>query len=67
MEKRKRVHFNSFMRDVHSSIHSVKNRESYKRAEGDTKPIPFDPTKPVADMIAEELSLICFDEFQVSN
>lgn len=66
VENRTRVHFNSFMAKVHSQIHSVKNKESFRRAEGDTKPIPFDPTKPVADMIANETWLICFDEFQVS-
>lgn len=65
VSKRNRVHFNSFMTKVHSQIHSVKNQEIYRRAEGDTKPIPFDPTAPVAQMIAENTWLICFDEFQV--
>lgn len=66
MKKRDRIHFNSFMTKVHADIHSVKNRESYRRAEGDTKPNAFDPTAPVADMIMDRLWLICFDEFQVS-
>lgn len=67
IHQRERVHFNSFMTKVHAKIHAVKNKESYRRAEGDTKPIPFDPTEPVADMIASDTWLICFDEFQVTD
>lgn len=67
VDKKERVHFNAFMTKTHSMIHAVKNKESYRRAEGDTKPIPFDPTAPVAQMILDKTWLICFDEFQVSN
>lgn len=67
VDKRERVHFNAFMTRTHSMIHAVKNKESFRRAEGDTKPIAFDPTAPVAQMILDKTWLICFDEFQVSN
>lgn len=67
VDKRERVHFNAFMTKTHSMIHAVKNMESHRRAEGDTKPIPFDPTAPVARMILDKTWLICFDEFQVST
>lgn len=63
--KKQRVHFNSFMTNIHAQIHNVKYQESHRRAAGDTKPNAFDPTKPVADMLAAETWLICFDEFQV--
>lgn len=53
------------MTKVHAKIHDVKVTESYRRDAGDTKPKAFDPTKPVADMIANDSWLICFDEFQV--
>lgn len=65
IDRKKRVHFNSFMTKVHAKIHEVKVAESYRREAGDTKPKAFDPTKPVADMIANDSWLICFDEFQV--
>lgn len=64
MEKKKRVHFNSFMTDVHSRIHELKNKQV--RDLNSTKPQPFDPIKPVADLITSSTHLICFDEFQVS-
>ncbi|GAB0093187.1 N2B [Sergentomyia squamirostris] len=66
IEKKRRVHFNSFMTEVHSQIHTVKKSQQivYSR---DDKPKPFDPTKPVADHIAKSAWLICFDEFQVTD
>uniref|UniRef100_A0A1B0GJ93 Atpase n=2 Tax=Lutzomyia longipalpis TaxID=7200 RepID=A0A1B0GJ93_LUTLO len=66
IEQKRRVHFNSFMTEVHSKIHTVKKSQElvYSR---DDKPKPFDPTKPVADSIARDSWLICFDEFQVTD
>ena len=56
------------MTNVHARIHDVKETESLKYLnDGNTKPRPFDPTKPVAEMIANEAWLICFDEFQVKK
>lgn len=66
IDKKKRVHFNSFMTDVHARIHDVKEHENRRTInEVRTKTKPFDPTKPVADMISDNAWLICFDEFQV--
>lgn len=66
IDKKKRVHFNSFMTDVHARIHDVKEDENCRTInEVRNKTKPFDPTKPVADMIADNAWLICFDEFQV--
>lgn len=68
IDKKKRIHFNSFMTDVHARIHEVKQEESKNlKYVGSDKPNPFDPTRPVADMIARDCWLICFDEFQVNN
>lgn len=68
IDKKKRVHFNSFMTDIHARIHDVKEAENLRTLnEVKTKPKPFDPTKPVADMISDKAWLICFDEFQVGN
>lgn len=49
-----RVHFHSFMIDIHKRIHNTKRTVC-----GD--PIPF-----VADSISQNHWLICFDEFQAS-
>ncbi|XP_031640620.1 putative ATPase N2B [Contarinia nasturtii] len=66
ISKKKRIHFNSFMTDVHAKIHEVKEKESkiYQYV-GSDKANPFDPTQPVADMITKDTWLLCFDEFQV--
>lgn len=37
------------------------------RKKSDENEEPFDPTAPVADIIAKESWLICFDEFQVTD
>lgn len=65
IDRKRRVHFNSFMTDVHSKIHEIKSRQV--RDVSNTKPQPFDPIKPVAEIITQDSWLICFDEFQVSR
>ncbi|XP_050464744.1 putative ATPase N2B isoform X1 [Cataglyphis hispanica] len=65
IENKKRVHFHSFMLDVHSRVHKVK--KMIVRDTTSTKLQPFDPIPPVASSIAEETWLLCFDEFQVTD
>ncbi|XP_057327467.1 putative ATPase N2B isoform X1 [Microplitis mediator] len=65
IENKQRVHFNSFMLDIHAKIHQVK--QTIKRDVSKTKPEPFDPIPPVAQMITENTWLLCFDEFQVTD
>ena len=58
---KRRVHFHSFMADVHKRIHEF--RQSVKEGSiKDTDPIP-----PVATALAREAHLICFDEFTVTD
>ena len=52
MTKKRRVHFFGFMADVHARIHA-------RRAE------KGDPILPVAQDLAAETTLLCFDEFHV--
>ena len=52
---KRRVHFHEFMLDTHERL-----RLARQRAEGD-------PIEPVAEQIAEEARLLCFDEMQVTN
>jgi cell division protein ZapE len=56
IEPKRRVHFNAFMTETHARIHA--ERESGKSA---------DPIAPVARAIAAEATLLCFDEFQVTD
>ena len=58
---KRRAHFNEFMQDVHSRIHA--HRQAYQR--GETR--EEDPIGPVASQIADQASLLCFDEFTVTD
>jgi cell division protein ZapE len=59
--KRRRVHFHEFLADVHGRIHAYRQRLKA----GEVK--EPDPIAPVAAEIAEEASLLCFDEFTVTD
>lgn len=58
--KKRRVHFHAFMLEVHARIHQWRNGAGKGAANAD--PIP-----PLAERIAGEAWLLCFDEFQVTN
>jgi len=60
VEHKRRVHFHAFMLEVHSRIHAWRQTGEAKKGDGD--PIP-----PLAQTIADEAWLLCFDEFQVTN
>ncbi|XP_061114468.1 AFG1 like ATPase a isoform X2 [Conger conger] len=64
-ERKKRVHFHGFMLDVHQRIHRLKQSLPKRRAGKMAK--SYDPIAPVAVEISEEASLLCFDEFQVTD
>ena len=61
VERRRRVHFHAFMADVHERIHA------YRQALKAGKVKDPDPIGPVAAELAEEASLLCFDEFTVTD
>ncbi len=68
-KRKSRVHFHAFMQDIHKRIAnwrklSPKERRSqpnYVWGAGD------DPIAPTAKAIAEEATLLCFDEFHVTD
>ena len=55
--RKQRIHFHRFMQNVHRRFHA------FKRAH----PEIDDPIPPLADSIATEAALLCFDEFQVND
>ena len=52
---KRRVHFHEFMLETHALLHAAREREA------------GDPIEPVAEEIAREAKLLCFDEMQVTN
>jgi cell division protein ZapE len=59
--RKRRAHFHDFMVDVHDRI----NAHRVLLREGKTK--QADPIPPVAEAIASEARVICFDEFAVTD
>ncbi|XP_033274610.1 AFG1-like ATPase isoform X7 [Orcinus orca] len=65
MKRKKRVHFHGFMLDVHKRIHRLK--QSLPKRKPGFMAKSYDPIAPIAEEISEEASLLCFDEFQVTD
>ena len=61
VRRKRRVHFNDFMADVHDRI--KRHRQALKRGEVSED----DPIPPVARALAEEAWVLCFDEFSVND
>jgi cell division protein ZapE len=55
--RKRRIHFHRFMQEAHTRIFE------WKRA----NPGGDDPIPPLADRVAAEAALLCFDEFQVND
>jgi cell division protein ZapE len=61
VERKRRTHFHAFMLDVHERVHAWRQRLKRGEVKGD------DPIGPVADALADEAWLLCFDEFHVTD
>jgi cell division protein ZapE len=57
VEKKRRVHFHAFMLEVHDQLHHWRQE----------KPKQVDLIPALAERLAAECTLICFDEFHVTN
>jgi cell division protein ZapE len=57
VEKKRRVHFHAFMQEVHDTLHRWRQE----------KPKQVDLLPALADQLAEDAWLLCFDEFHVTN
>jgi cell division protein ZapE len=58
---KRRAHFHAFMADVHARIHAW--RQARKRGEV----ADDDPIAPLAEALAKDAALLCFDEFAVRD
>jgi cell division protein ZapE len=59
--RKRRAHFHEFMADVHERVHAFRESAKTNGANGG------DPIAPVADELAREEKLLCFDEFAVND
>jgi cell division protein ZapE len=59
--RKRRAHFHEFMLDVHERIYAVRQKMKLGEHHGE------DPIRLVADDLAEEAWLLCFDEFHVTD
>lgn len=57
LPRKRRIHFHQFMQECHRRLHARKK----------SHPDEPDPIPPLADSIATEAALLCFDEFQVHD
>ncbi|MCJ2134389.1 AFG1 family ATPase [Methylobacterium sp. J-026] len=60
-EPKRRVHFHGFLADAHARIYAYRQALKAGTVKGD------DPIGPVADQLADEATLLCFDEFTVTD
>ncbi len=58
---KRRAHFHAFMADVHARVHAWRQAKKRGEAVGD------DPIGPLAEALAAEAALLCFDEFAVRD
>jgi cell division protein ZapE len=58
---KRRAHFHAFMADVHARVHAWRQARKRGEVEGD------DPIAPLAEALAAEATLLCFDEFAVRD
>jgi cell division protein ZapE len=61
LESKRRVHFHAFMADAHKRIFEWRQKKRAGEVKGD------DPIAPVAEALAKEAALLCFDEFAVTD
>ncbi|MBN9061737.1 MAG: cell division protein ZapE [Rhizobiales bacterium 65-9] len=60
-QRKRRAHFHAFMADVHERIFAFREREKRGEIAGG------DPIGPVAEALADEAWVLCFDEFAVTD
>jgi len=65
--RKTRAHFHAFMARVHDLIRQWREGDTQTRKSVFGQSKGDDPIRPVADLIASEARLLCFDELQVTD
>jgi cell division protein ZapE len=60
LEKKRRVHFHAFMQEVHGRIHQLRQNPRQNKSGAD-------PVIVLAQQLAQETDLLCFDELQATD
>ena len=64
---KRRVHFHSFMLEVHQRIHESKRRHAGSTRSSNRSNLSYNPFVPVARSLVRDAVLLCLDEFQVTD
>lgn len=64
---KRRVHFHDFMLDVHARLKQWNDMGAKERAAMGSRATGDDPIPPVARQLAQEATLLCFDEMQITD
>ena len=67
IEKKRRTHFHVFMGEIHRLIDSWRKSDRMGRRAAFDQHKGDDPIPPIADVVASRATLLCFDEFQVTD
>ena len=67
VERKRRVHFHVFMGEVHRLIDAWRKGDAAARKARFGQHKGDDPIPPVAEVVARDAMLFCFDEFQVTD
>ena len=62
IKRKKRVHFNNFMIDIHKRLHRLKSKTA-----GSSKAVGDSIMEQITNELMDEAYLLCFDEFQVTD
>jgi cell division protein ZapE len=67
VKAKRRVHFHVFMAEVHARVGEWREADAATRRKRFGRHTGDDPIPPVADLIADQAKLLCFDELQVTD
>jgi len=67
LKSKRRVHFQEFMLDIHARLENWHSLSAKERTQRGSRTNDDDPIPAVARQIANEATLLCFDELQITD